>query len=158
MRRIRRSLPILLAVAFTVTLSGCADLADAARDAAGQAVDEAVNQVTGDVGAAVGDAIEGAAGGSISIAGLPADWPQAVVIVPGTVTGGAATPTGWTALVTPDGSADVNEAAKVLQNAGFATESSAVSGGLGAITLQSAEFVVTLVGTDAGVLYTIERR
>ena len=150
--------PIALAAGLGLGLSGCSGIVDAAGQAAGQAIDQAVGQVTGEAGAALGDAVEGLSGGGISLAGLPADWPAAVVVVPGAVTGGAVTPTGWTALVTPDGASGVSDAQALLQSEGFSVESSAVNGGVGAVTLQNAELRVTLIGSEQGVLYTIERR
>ena len=151
-------LVLAITVAASMGLTGCANLVDAAGQAAGQAVDQAVGQVAGDAGAVIGDAIEGVTGGGIALAGLPADWPAAVVVLPGAVTGGVVTPNGWSALVTPDGAAGVSEAQAALQNAGFTVESSAVGGATGTATLQNAQFRVVLLGSDQGVLYTIERR
>lgn len=92
---------------------------------------------------------------SLSLSGLPTDWPAEVPVVAGTVTGGAHLNDGWTALVKTTSTTALSDAQAQLQNFGFAVQSSVSSNGTGVVTMVNSHFKVTLTGSNDGVLYFI---
>ncbi len=105
--------------------------------------------------AQLGGAVNQISGGSVSLNGLPKDWPGDVPIIDGSVTGGAKTGDGWTALVHGTTASALEDAISKLQGFGFSVQSQASSNGTGTATLINGRYQVTLTGSSDGVLYVI---
>lgn len=108
---------------------------------------------------AIGDlfnqGVDAASSGSISLSGLPTDWPGDVPVIEGTISGGAKVNDGWTALVKSSSQTALTDAQALLENYGFSVQSNITNNGSGIITMVNSHYQVTLTGNSDGVLYVI---
>lgn len=132
MRAVRIAAASATLVIATVGLTGCSWVSDL--------INQGVDQSTG---------------GSISLSGLPSDWPGDVPVIDGTITGGAKVNNGWTALVQTSSASALSDAQAKLENYGFVVQSNVTNNGAGVITMINSHYQVTLTGNSDGVLYVI---
>lgn len=142
--RLRGRAAALLSVAAVATalLTGCV----------GNPVEDLVKQ-------GVEDAVEGASGGDVELGGdLPADFPQSVPVIDGTIelAGGAGGDTeGWVVVLTSDSADPLADAKSALTGAGFG-EDAALSGNAGGGSVYTdGEHLVILAGDETTVTYTV---
>ncbi|MFC5790763.1 hypothetical protein EDM22_17825 [Agromyces tardus] len=108
----------------------------------------------------VEDAVESATGGDVNLdGGLPADFPDQVPVVDGTVTfsGGAPEGEGWLVILTPTAADPVAAASAELEAAGFAADKAAAGDAGAAAVYSNSEYVVLLASDGDTLTYTVTK-
>ena len=149
-RRAVAPLAIVVALLGAPLLAGCSSVGDA-------------------VGGAAGGVVKDATGGAVSVGAMPEGWPSEVPVIEGDIVGGGKNPNGtdgWVVVIKSTAADPVAEATAQLEAAGFAAPEGftpdqlpEVDGITGASYFaQNANYVVMLVGSEQGVLYTVAPR
>ncbi|PPL16060.1 hypothetical protein GY24_13270 [Microterricola pindariensis] len=118
------------------------------------------------VGGAVTGAVEDATGGAVSVGQMPAGWPSEVPVIEGDIVGGGKNPdgsAGWVVVIKSTAADPVADAQAQLEAAGFTPPENftpeklpEVDGITGASYFGSnGKYVVMVVGSEQGVLYTV---
>ncbi|AMB59010.1 hypothetical protein AWU67_09235 [Microterricola viridarii] len=121
------------------------------------------------VGGAVSGAVKDASGGAVSVGAMPEGWPSEVPVIEGDIVGGGKNPdgtAGWVVVIKSSAADPVADATAQLEAAGFAAPEGftpeklpEVDGVTGASYFaQNANYVVMVVGSEQGVLYTVVPR
>ena len=139
--RLRGRAAALLSVA-TLVLTGCV----------GNPVQDMVDRN-------IEETVEGATGGEVELGGeLPADFPQSVPVIDGTIelAGGAGDGTeGWVVVLTSQAADPLGDAASALTGAGF-TEDATLSGdAAGGSIYTDGQYLVILAGDGSTVTYSV---
>jgi hypothetical protein len=105
------------------------------------------------------ETVEGATGGEVELGGeLPADFPQSVPVIDGTIelAGGAGDGTeGWVVVLTSQAAGPLGDAASALTGAGF-TEDATLSGdAAGGSIYTDGQYLVVLAGDGSTVTYSV---
>lgn len=119
----------------------------------------AVTPVEGLVTEGIEGAVEGATGGDVELGGsLPADFPESVPIIDGTIElagGSAGAADGWVVVLTSESGDPLADARSALTGAGF-TEDATLSGDTAAGAVYTdGEYMVVLAGEGTTVTYTV---
>lgn len=151
-KRTRVAVPMAIAAALLSVplLAGCANVNDA-------------------VGSAVSGAVQDATGGAVTVGSMPEGWPTEVPVIEGDIVGGGKNPdgtAGWVVVIKSTAADPVVDAQAQLEAAGFEApkdfvpeELPEVDGITGASYFaQNDNYVVMVVGSEQGLLYTVVPR
>ncbi len=107
-------------------------------------------------------AVKGATDGGVSLGGkLPDGWPNEVPVIDGEILFGAGATTdgeqGWVVTIVPTSSDPIGDAQKKLEDAGFVVDTTASesAGEAGLVSMMNDHYVVVVVGSADGLIYTV---
>ena len=106
----------------------------------------------------VEDAVESATGGDVNLDGeLPADFPESVPVIDGTIKLAGAGPDGegWLVILTPTAADPVGAASGELEAAGFTADKAAAGDAGAAAVYSNGEYVVLLASDGDTLTYTV---
>jgi hypothetical protein len=106
----------------------------------------------------VEDAVESATGGDVNLDGeLPADFPESVPVIDGTINVSGAGPDGegWLVILTPTAADPVGAASAELEAAGFTADKAAAGDAGAAAVYSDSEYVVLLASDGDTLSYTV---
>ncbi|MGR0318257.1 hypothetical protein [Agromyces sp. ZXT2-3] len=106
----------------------------------------------------VEDTVEEATGGQVDLSGeMPADFPQSVPIIDGTVelAGGAATTDGWMVVLSSEAADPLGDARRTLEGAGFTEDDTLAPASDAGSVYTDGDHLVILAGEGGTVTYTV---
>ncbi|WP_430645682.1 hypothetical protein [Agromyces sp. GXS1127] len=102
--------------------------------------------------------VEEATGGQVDLSGdIPADFPQSVPIIDGTVelAGGAASADGWMVVLSSGASDPLGDARSALEGAGFTEDAALAQASDAGSVYTDGRYLVILAGEGGTVTYTV---
>ncbi|MBM7505323.1 hypothetical protein ACFPER_17695 [Agromyces aurantiacus] len=107
----------------------------------------------------VEDAVEGATGGDVELSGdLPADFPESVPVIDGTIElagGTGSSAEGWVVVLSSPSSDPLADATTALTGAGFTQDATLSGESAGGSVYTDGEYLVVLAGDETTVTYTV---